>query len=113
MRDTIKEIHEKLIKNKNVTLISLEKNLDIKPIYRLIRVKLSYNDHEYDILSKSPSLKGSIIYINEVLIPEAMKGSSKGKEATKEGKWKIIRKIKDNVCYRDNFNNKYEFGRHK
>jgi hypothetical protein len=90
MRDTIKEIQEKLTKNKNVTLISLKNNLDIKPIYRLIHVKLSYNDHEYDILSKSPSLKGSIIYINEVVIPEAMKGSSKGKEATKEGKWEII-----------------------
>jgi hypothetical protein len=106
MRDTIKQIQEKLTKNKNVTLISFKNNLDIKPIYRLIRVKLSYNDHEYDRLCKSPSLKGSIIYINEVLIPEAMKGSSKGKEATKEGKWEIIRKIKDIVCYRDNFNNK-------
>jgi len=35
-----------------------------------------------------------------------MKRSSKGKEATKEGKWEIIIKIKDIVCYRDNFNNK-------
>ena len=37
---------------------------------RLIRVKLSCNDHKYNILSKSPSLKGSKIFINEDLIPE-------------------------------------------
>ena len=38
--------------------------------YRLIRVKLSCNDHKYNILSKSLSLKGSGIFINEDLIPE-------------------------------------------
>jgi hypothetical protein len=37
---------------------------------RLIRVKVSCNDHKYSILSKSPSLKGSKIFINEDLIPE-------------------------------------------
>jgi hypothetical protein len=37
---------------------------------RLIYVKVSCNDHKYDILSKYPSLKGSRIFINEYLIPE-------------------------------------------
>jgi hypothetical protein len=36
---------------------------------RLIHVKVSSNDHKYGILSKSPSLKGSGIFINEDLIP--------------------------------------------
>ena len=36
---------------------------------RLIHVKVSCTDHKYSILSKSPSLKGSGIFINEDLIP--------------------------------------------
>jgi hypothetical protein len=63
--------------------------------YRLIRVKVSCNDHKYSILSKSPSLKGSGIFINEDLIPkdqaELRKEVQKVKEARKEGKWAIIR----------------------
>ena len=35
---------------------------------RLIHVKVSCNDHKYSILSKSSSLKGSRIFINEYLI---------------------------------------------
>jgi hypothetical protein len=37
---------------------------------RLICVKVSCNDHKYNILSKSPNLKGSTIFINEDLIPK-------------------------------------------
>jgi hypothetical protein len=37
---------------------------------RLIKVMVSSNTHKYDILSKTPSLKGSGIFINEDLIPE-------------------------------------------
>jgi hypothetical protein len=47
---------------------------------RLIHVKVSCNDHKYSILSKSSSLKGSGIFINEDLIPEDQ-GSSKGKRS--------------------------------
>jgi hypothetical protein len=58
---------------------------------RLIRVKVSCIDHKYSILSKSPSLKGSGIFINEDLIPEDQaelrKEVQKVKEARKEGKW--------------------------
>jgi hypothetical protein len=35
-----------------------------------MRVKVSCIDHKYSILSKSPSLKGLGIFINEDLIPE-------------------------------------------
>jgi hypothetical protein len=62
---------------------------------RLIRVKVSCNDHKYSILNKSPSLKGSGIFINEYLIPEDQaelrNEVQKVKEARKEGKWAIIR----------------------
>jgi hypothetical protein len=62
---------------------------------RLICVKVSCNDHKYRILSKSPSIKGSGIFINEDLIPEDQaklrKEVQKVKEARKEGKWAIIR----------------------
>ena len=62
---------------------------------RLIRVKLSCNDHKYSILSKSMSLKGSGIFINEDLIPEDQaelrKEVQKVKEDRKEGKWAMIR----------------------
>jgi hypothetical protein len=37
---------------------------------RLIRVKVSSNDHKYGILTKIPRLKGSRIFMNEDLIPE-------------------------------------------
>jgi hypothetical protein len=37
---------------------------------RLIHVKVSSNDHKYGILSKTLSLKGSRIFINEDLIPK-------------------------------------------
>jgi hypothetical protein len=64
----------------------------------LIRVKVSFNDHKYSILSKSLSLKGSGIYINEDIIPEDQvelrKEVQKLKEARKEGKWTIIRNRK-------------------
>ena len=61
----------------------------------LIYVKVSFNDHKYSILSKSPSLKGSGIFINEDLIPkdqdELRKEVQKVKQDRKEGKWEIIR----------------------
>jgi hypothetical protein len=70
---------------------------------RLIRVKVSCNYHKYSILSKSPSLKRSGIFINEDLIPEDQAGLRKEvqkvKETRKEGKWTIIRDRK--VIYRD------------
>jgi hypothetical protein len=37
---------------------------------RSIRVKVSSNDHKYDIFGKFVSLKGSRIFINEDIIPE-------------------------------------------
>jgi len=38
--------------------------------HRLICVKVSCNGHKLDILRKSPSLKGTRIFINEDLIPK-------------------------------------------
>ena len=77
--------------------------------YRLILVKVSCNDHKYNILSKSPSLKGSGIFINEDLIPEDQaelrKEVQKVKEARKEGKWTIIRNKKYIVRDRDQKDN--------
>ena len=71
----------------------------------MIRVKVSCNDHKYSILSKSLSLKGSGIFINEYLIPEYQdelrKEFQKVKEARKEGKWDIIRNRKAIVRDRD------------
>jgi hypothetical protein len=76
---------------------------------RLICVKVSCNDHKYSILSKSPSLKGSGIFINEDLIPEDQaelrKEVQKVKEARKEGKWAIIRNRKAIVRDRDQKDN--------
>jgi hypothetical protein len=76
---------------------------------RLIRVKVSCTDHKYSILSKSPSLKGSGIFINEDLIPEDQaelrKEVQKVKEARKEGKWAIIRNRKAIVRDRDQKDN--------
>ena len=75
----------------------------------LIRVKVSCNDHKYSILSKSPSLKGLGIFINEDLIPEDQvelrKEVQKVKEAKKEGKWTIIRNRKTIVRDRDQKDN--------
>jgi hypothetical protein len=72
---------------------------------RLIYVKVSCNGHKYSILSKSTSLKGSGIFINEDLIPkdqvEVRKEVQKVKEARKEGKWAIIRNQKAIVRDRD------------
>jgi len=65
---------------------------------RLIRVKVSSTDQKHDILSKTSSLKGTGIFINEDLIPEDQaelrKEVQKVKEARKEGKWAIIRNRK-------------------
>ena len=61
---------------------------------RLIWIKVRSTDHKYDILSKTSSLKGTRIFINEDLIPEDQaklrKEVQKVKEARKEGKWAII-----------------------
>jgi len=61
---------------------------------RLTRIKVSSTNHKYDILSKTSSLKGTGIFINEDLIPEDQaelrKEVQKVKEARKEGKWAII-----------------------
>jgi hypothetical protein len=71
----------------------------------LIRVKVSCNDHKYNILSKSQSLKGLGIFINEDLISEDQaelrKEVQKVREARKEGKWTIIRNQKAVVRDRD------------
>jgi hypothetical protein len=76
---------------------------------RLIRVKVSCTDHKYNILSESPSLKGSRIFINEDLIPEDQaelrKEVQKIKESRKEGKWAIIRNRKAIVRDRDQKDN--------
>ena len=37
---------------------------------RMIQIKVSSTDHKYDILSKTSSLKGMKIFINEYLILE-------------------------------------------
>jgi hypothetical protein len=75
----------------------------------LIRVKVSCIDHKYSILSKSPSLKGLGIFINEDLIPEDQaelrKEVQKVKEARKEGKRAIIRNRKAIVRDRDQKDN--------
>ena len=53
---------------------------------RLIQIKVSYTHHESDIVSKTSSLKGARIFINEDLIPEdeakLRKEVQKVKEAT-------------------------------
>ena len=77
----------------------------------MIYVKVSFNDHKYSIPSKSPSLKGSGVFINEDLIPkdqcELRKEVQKVKEAKKEGKWAIIINQKAIVRDRDKkYNNK-------
>jgi len=56
---------------------------------------VSCNDHKLDILRKSPSLKGTRIFINEDLIledqVELRKEVQNFKEARNEGEWEIIR----------------------
>ena len=70
---------------------------------RLIQIKVSSTEHKHDILSKTSSLKGTRIFINEDLIPEDQaelrKEVQKVKEARKEGKWALIRNRK--VVIRD------------
>ena len=61
---------------------------------------MSSTDHKYDILSKTSSLKGTIILINEDLILEDQTELRKEvQQARKEGKWEIIRNRK--VVIRD------------
>ena len=59
---------------------------------------MSSTDNKYDILSKTSSLKGIRIFINEDLIlkdqAKLRKEVQKVKEARKEGKWAIIRNRK-------------------
>jgi hypothetical protein len=61
----------------------------------LICFIVSCNDHKYSIITKSLSLKGLGIFINEDFIPEDQaelrKKVQKVKEVRKEGKWTIIR----------------------
>ena len=80
----------------------------------IIWFKVSSIDQKYNILSKTSSLKGSGIFINEDLIPEYQaelrKEVQKLKEARKEGKWALIRNGK--VVIRDRNqkdSNKYQF----
>ena len=75
---------------------------------------MSSTDHKYDILSKTSSLKGTGIFINEYLIlqdqAELRKEVQKIKESRNEGKWEIIRNRK--VVIRDRNQkdgNKYQF----
>jgi hypothetical protein len=100
--DTLAIVKEEL-KNKSqidtIYLIEakrLGKIIDHKD--RLICVKLSCNDHKYNILSKYLCLKGSGIFINEDLIPkdqvELRKEVQKVKESRKEGKSERIRNQK-------------------
>jgi hypothetical protein len=74
VEDTLAIVKEEL-KNKSqiettylIEAKRLRKIIDHK--YRLIRVKVSCNDHKYNILSKYSRLKYSRIFINEYLILE-------------------------------------------
>ena len=70
----------------------------IKNKERLIQVKVIFEDHMYVILNETSSLKGSGIFIKEDPIPEDQaelrKVVQKAKEATKEGKWALIKNRK-------------------
>jgi len=59
---------------------------------------VSSTNHKYDIHSKTSSIRGMGIFINEDLIPkdhvELRKEVQKVKEVRKEGKWAIIRNRK-------------------
>ena len=72
---------------------------------RLIQIKVSSTEHKHDILSKTSSLKGTTIFINEYLIPEDQaelrKEVQKVKEARKEGKRAIIKNRKADIRYRN------------
>ena len=65
---------------------------------RLICIKVSSTNHKYDILSKTSSIKGTGIFINEDLIPkdqtELRKEVQRVKKVRKEGKWAIIKNRK-------------------
>jgi len=67
------------------------------------------NSHKYDILSKTLSLKGSGIFINEYLIPKDQvklrKEVQNVKESINEGKWTIIRNLKDIIRDKDQKDN--------
>ena len=62
--------------------------------HTLSLVKVSCADHKLDVLTKSPSLERSRIFINEDLISEdkheLRKEVQKVKEERKEGKWEIV-----------------------
>ena len=66
---------------------------------------MSSINHTYDILSKTSSLKGTRIFINEDLIPEYQaelrKEVQKGKEVRTKGKWAIIRNRKAVIRHRN------------
>ena len=71
-------------------------------------------ENKYDIFSKTSSLKGTRIFINEDLIPEdeaeLRKEVQKVKEAKKEGKWEIIRNRKTIIRDRNQKDSKqYQF----
>ena len=70
---------------------------------------VSSNGLKYDILSKTLSLKGSGIFINEDLVPKDQaklrKEVQKVKEAEKEGKWEIIGNSKVIIRDRDQKDN--------
>ena len=72
---------------------------------RLIRIKVSSIDNKYDIRSKTSSLKGTRLFINEDLIPEDQaelrKEVQKVKEARKKGKWALIKNMKVIIRYRN------------
>ena len=59
---------------------------------------MNSNDHEYGVLSNTPSLYGIVILFQEDPTPkdqvELRKEVEKVREARKEGKWAIIRDIK-------------------
>jgi hypothetical protein len=67
------------------------------------------NAHKYDILSKTLSLKGSRIFINEDFVLEDQdklrKEVQKVKGAKKEGKWVIIKNRKVVIWDRDQKHN--------
>ena len=71
--------------------------------HRLIHVKVNCHEHKLDILRKSPSLKGTRIFIKEDLIPkeeaQLRKEVQRVKDERKVGKWEIIRNKKVFIIY--------------
>jgi hypothetical protein len=117
--DTLSIVKEELKNKSQIETISLieEKRLGktIEHKDRLIQVMVSSKAHKYDILGKTPSLKGSVIFINEDLILEGQaklrKEVQKVKKSRKEGKWAIIRNQKAIIRDRDQKDNdKEKFG---